>query len=78
MTRTVPKHIVRKLYRINELVTQAQGLQEQVQEWLEKQGASDGWDFMVECSNTVADGYDVQALLDSVHRELWHDEKQPS
>ena len=69
---TVPKHITRKLYRINELVYQAQELQGEVQEWIEKNcdiPCGDGWDYMVERSNTVADGYNVERLLDDIAKD---------
>lgn len=45
MARTVPKHVIRKIDRMNRLMGEIVSLNFELEEWLEKNGVEDGFAF---------------------------------
>lgn len=68
---SVPKHIQKKVTRMNELMDKIVDLNMELEKWLEERGAKDGFDFTYEHRESV--GYsiqDVNGFYGKVEREL--------
>lgn len=52
--KRVPKHIISKLERMNRLMRQLTCLNVELEEWMEKNGIEDGFDFTTDWRNEPA------------------------
>ena len=71
MTKKVPMYVLRKVDRMNNLMQKIVDLNLEVEEWLEKNGVTDGYDFANQFRDDRGYGiYDVLGFENAVERVI--------
>lgn len=71
MTKQMPKTMIAKVERMNKLMQQVVDLNCELEQWLEKNGIEDGFDFTGDYRETRGyEIYDVDGFINAVNEAL--------
>ena len=71
MTKQMPKTMINKIERMNKLMEQVVSLNIELEEWLEKNGISDGFDLATDYRESRGyEIFDVDGFVARVNEEL--------